>query len=167
MEQVYDLLENNLNYVGSSAIEDTLQDGVPETLESLRQAGIVCWMLTGDKKETAIQIGYSCKLIPGNLWLSTNDEDSNTVLVSIEGTDNTSVEREIQNALHEISKVYSDVCLVVEGGAVDILLEKHVKEFLRICKQCCSVICCRLSPIQKGKVNYFKIISWFLDCECC
>lgn len=65
VEKVYDLLENNLHYVGSSAIEDALQEGVPETLEALRQAGIICWMLTGDKKETAIQIGYSCKLIPG------------------------------------------------------------------------------------------------------
>lgn len=46
---LYDSMENDLEYVGSSAIEDLLQDRVPETIESLMSAGIKIWVLTGDK----------------------------------------------------------------------------------------------------------------------
>lgn len=52
-----------MNVVGATAIEDKLQEGVPETIESFRRAGINTWVLTGDKVETAINIGYSCKLL--------------------------------------------------------------------------------------------------------
>lgn len=48
--------------LGATALEDKLQDGVPETLEELKEAGIKVWMLTGDKLETAENIGYSAKL---------------------------------------------------------------------------------------------------------
>jgi P-type E1-E2 ATPase len=60
---MYDSYEQDLTYIGSSAIEDKLQDGVPETIAMLLQADIRVWVLTGDKQETAIEIGRSCKLI--------------------------------------------------------------------------------------------------------
>ena len=60
--ETYNLLENNLELVGATGIEDRLQDGVPEAIESLRKAGIVVWVLTGDKQETAVNIAYSCRL---------------------------------------------------------------------------------------------------------
>ncbi len=60
---LYDQMETSLTYVGSSAIEDLLQDQVPETIEKLMTAGIKVWVLTGDKQETAIEIGKSCNLI--------------------------------------------------------------------------------------------------------
>ncbi|RWW81255.1 hypothetical protein BHE74_00010387 [Ensete ventricosum] len=53
-------VENNLQILGASGIEDKLQQGVPEAIKSLRQAGLRVWVLTGDKQETAISIGYSC-----------------------------------------------------------------------------------------------------------
>jgi phospholipid-translocating ATPase len=56
-------IENDMELVGASAIEDKLQDNVKPTIEALRKAGIKVWMLTGDKRETAINIGYSCGLI--------------------------------------------------------------------------------------------------------
>ncbi|KAL5208973.1 hypothetical protein ABZP36_004596 [Zizania latifolia] len=56
-------IERNLRFLGASGIEDKLQDGVPEAIEKLRQSGIKVWVLTGDKQETAISIGYSCKLL--------------------------------------------------------------------------------------------------------
>jgi phospholipid-translocating ATPase len=56
-------LEKGLELVGATAIEDKLQDGVPEAIDMLGKAGIKLWMLTGDKQETAINIGYSCKLL--------------------------------------------------------------------------------------------------------
>lgn len=45
------------------------QDGVPETISDLKDSGIKVWVLTGDKMETAINIGYSCKLIGSELVL--------------------------------------------------------------------------------------------------
>lgn len=48
---------NVLSSAGGTAIEDKLQNGVPEAVAALRAAGIHVWMLTGDKLETAINIG--------------------------------------------------------------------------------------------------------------
>ena len=56
-------LECNFRLIGSTAIEDKLQEGVPETIEMIRDSGIKLWVLTGDKIETAINIGYSCRLL--------------------------------------------------------------------------------------------------------
>jgi phospholipid-translocating ATPase len=42
---------------------DELQEEVPETLRDLQRADIRVWMLTGDKLETAMQIGTACNLI--------------------------------------------------------------------------------------------------------
>ncbi|VAH28962.1 unnamed protein product [Triticum turgidum subsp. durum] len=61
--EVCQKLEHSLDILGISAIEDRLQDGVPETIEILRQSGINFWMLTGDKQSTAIQIALLCNLI--------------------------------------------------------------------------------------------------------
>jgi len=61
--KMYDNYETELDYVGSSAIEDKLQDHVPETIAKLIEAEIRVWVLTGDKQETAIEIGKSCHLI--------------------------------------------------------------------------------------------------------
>ncbi|XVF84151.1 hypothetical protein PTKIN_Ptkin17bG0002800 [Pterospermum kingtungense] len=67
LRQTAALVECNLNLLGATAIEDKLQDGVPEAIEALRQAGIKVWVLTGDKQETAISIGLSCKLLTGDM----------------------------------------------------------------------------------------------------
>ncbi|KAJ6803894.1 phospholipid-transporting ATPase 1-like [Iris pallida] len=67
LRQAAALIECRLNLLGATAIEDKLQEGVPETIESLRQAGIKVWVLTGDKQETAISIGLSCKLLTQNM----------------------------------------------------------------------------------------------------
>jgi len=53
----------DLEYAGITAVEDMLQEGVPDTIALLKKAGVRVWVLTGDKVETAIDIGYSCKLL--------------------------------------------------------------------------------------------------------
>lgn len=63
MSRVEDKFERELTLVGATAIEDRLQDQVPETIEFMRNAGIKVWVLTGDKVDTAKNIGYSCKLL--------------------------------------------------------------------------------------------------------
>ena len=63
MENVALELESGLELLGSTAIEDKLQEDVDGTISDIRQAGIQIWVLTGDKVETAINIGLSCKLL--------------------------------------------------------------------------------------------------------
>lgn len=62
----YNRMEWDLTLLGSTGIEDKLQEGVPDSIENLRRAGIVVWVLTGDKQETAVNIAYSCKLFSQN-----------------------------------------------------------------------------------------------------
>jgi len=59
LEVVSDEIEHDLRLLGATAIEDRLQDGVPETIADLKTAGIKVWVATGDKLETAI--GTHCK----------------------------------------------------------------------------------------------------------
>ncbi|KAG4219642.1 Phospholipid-transporting ATPase, partial [Phytophthora cactorum] len=63
LEEVADKIEQELTLLGGTAIEDRRQDGVPDTIELLGRAGIKLWVLTGDKVETAINIGFSCNLL--------------------------------------------------------------------------------------------------------
>ena len=56
-------IEKKIHIVGATAIEDKLQDGVPDTIYNIGKAGIKLWVLTGDKRETAIEIGYSTKVL--------------------------------------------------------------------------------------------------------
>ena len=60
-------IEKDMTIVGASAIEDRLQAGVPDTIATLAEAGIKLWVLTGDKLETAINIGYSAKLLRSDM----------------------------------------------------------------------------------------------------
>lgn len=74
MEELYERYESDLEFVGASAIEDLLQEEVPETIANLMNANIRVWVLTGDKQETAIEIAKSCKLI---------QEDMKEIILSI------------------------------------------------------------------------------------
>lgn len=53
-------IETDLLLLGGTAIEDKLQDNVGQTIKQLKETGIKIWVLTGDKVETAINIGYAC-----------------------------------------------------------------------------------------------------------
>lgn len=67
LESVYEEIESDMRLVGVSAIEDKLQDGVSDCIARLQMAGIKVWVLTGDKQETAINIGYSCQLLTDDM----------------------------------------------------------------------------------------------------
>lgn len=69
LDEVFDKYEQDLVLLGATAVEDRLQDDVPTVLEDLRLAGIRVWMLTGDKFETAKNIGFSCKLLTDEMIL--------------------------------------------------------------------------------------------------
>ncbi|XP_071434117.1 phospholipid-transporting ATPase IK isoform X1 [Pithys albifrons albifrons] len=67
LDRLYEEMEQNLQLLGATAIEDKLQDGVPETIQLLKLGNIKVWVLTGDKQETAMNIGYACKLLTDDM----------------------------------------------------------------------------------------------------
>ncbi|POM65550.1 Phospholipid-transporting ATPase, partial [Phytophthora palmivora] len=62
-------IEQDLELLGATAIEDELQSGVPDAIANLACAGIKIWVLTGDKEETAINIGFACQLVTNEMKL--------------------------------------------------------------------------------------------------
>ncbi|XP_023386939.1 phospholipid-transporting ATPase IC [Pteropus vampyrus] len=79
LDKVYEEIEKDLILLGATAIEDKLQDGVPETISKLAKADIKIWMLTGDKKETAENIGFACELLTEDTTICFG-EDINALL---------------------------------------------------------------------------------------
>ena len=67
MELLEEEIESDMWLVGSTAIEDKLQEEVSETIIAMKEAGIKVWVLTGDKVETAINIGYSAGLLNNDM----------------------------------------------------------------------------------------------------
>jgi magnesium-transporting ATPase (P-type) len=76
VDEVSEKIEHSFKLIGSTAIEDKLQEDVGEVIHDIKQAGVKLWVLTGDKIETAINIGFSCKLIDVEMEVMIIDEDS-------------------------------------------------------------------------------------------
>ncbi|XP_075222064.1 phospholipid-transporting ATPase IF-like [Lycorma delicatula] len=136
-------LENNLQVLGITAVEDRLQEYVPETLASLHSAGIKVWVLTGDKVETAKSIAYSC----GHFKTGT-DLIHLTELTSVD-----SCLRQLDYTRQKVSiEKYRQYGLVVDGSTLSIILSHNPEPFIELAMSCSAVICCRLSPKQKAQV---------------
>jgi phospholipid-translocating ATPase len=151
---VQEKIETNLKLIGATAIEDKLQEGVPKCIEHLRQAGIKVWVLTGDKLETAINIGYASSLLDGEmtLWKIKGGKDhdvSKNLDDVIENLDE--IERQSENG---DAPTFKENALVIEGSALTAIFEEtELKEkLLSIADRCKSVVCCRVSPLQKALV---------------
>lgn len=69
LDKAAEIIEKDMFLLGATAIEDKLQEGVPDTIHTLQAAGIKVWVLTGDRQETAINIGMSCRLITESMNL--------------------------------------------------------------------------------------------------
>lgn len=140
-------LELNMNYLGITAIEDRLQDEVPEVIADLTKAGIILWMLTGDKLETAINIGHSCNLLLHD-----------TVKAMI--TNCETAEEFHQRLVDEYEKIIRvpvnpNTALVIDGRSFLFFDPKDADQrsmLLRIGQGCRSVIACRLTPTQKREM---------------
>ena len=81
MDDVAAKIEHSLTLVGCTAIEDRLQDKVPDTIADLRVAGVKLWVLTGDKMATAINIGYSARLLDASMTkikIEANEDEENS-----------------------------------------------------------------------------------------
>jgi phospholipid-transporting ATPase len=131
------------------------------------------WLLTGDKRETAINIGFSSKLL-----------NSNMTVHKLSGTVREDVLVDLKEIKRRIDEMPDGIhALVVNGDALAIIFEKQKKEedkheeedgedhqvedevsqvFLQAGTQCRSVICCRVTPLQKALV--VKLVK--SSCKC-
>ncbi|CAG8593159.1 6312_t:CDS:2 [Racocetra fulgida] len=142
IEQIAEIIERDLEITGATAIEDKLQDGVPKTIDKLCRAGIRIWMLTGDKRETAINIGYSCSLIKNY---------STTIIID----QNFDLDLTLSQALEHINcKIGKHAVAVVDGATLMVIEQEAalMEKFVELGILCDSVICCRVSPSQKALV---------------
>lgn len=158
LASVADEIECGLEILGATAIEDQLQDGVPETIASIASAGIKIWVLTGDKEETAVNIGRSCRLLRDYMRVVVlNADDPDMCKRQLEYRKQELIEQGIWRPGVESSRL----ALVVDGTSLQYLLpedpeyetqeETETKlELLTLAKQCKAVIACRVSPLQKA-----------------
>ncbi|XP_072978047.1 probable phospholipid-transporting ATPase 4 [Typha angustifolia] len=156
LEHVSDLIEKELILVGATAVEDKLQKGVPQCIDKLAQAGLKIWVLTGDKIETAINIGFACSLLRQGMRqirLSTVD----LIAQDVKKAAKENLLMQITNA-SQMVKLEKDpdaaFALIIDGKTLTYALEDDMKNlFLNLAVDCASVICCRVSPKQKALVT--------------
>uniref|UniRef100_A0A8C2KE89 Phospholipid-transporting ATPase n=1 Tax=Cyprinus carpio TaxID=7962 RepID=A0A8C2KE89_CYPCA len=145
LEECYELIEKNLLLLGATAIEDRLQAGVPETIATLMRADIKIWVLTGDKQETAINIGYSCRLVSHGMSLIIVNEDS------LDATRATLTAH--CSSLGDNLRKENELALIIDGQTLKYALSFEVRQaFLDLALSCKAVICCRVSPLQKSEI---------------
>uniref|UniRef100_A0AAR2LPW5 Phospholipid-transporting ATPase n=1 Tax=Pygocentrus nattereri TaxID=42514 RepID=A0AAR2LPW5_PYGNA len=129
---LYEEVEQGLMLLGATAIEDKLQEGVPETISCLTLANIKIWVLTGDKLETAMNIGYSCNMLR---------DDMNEVFII---SSHTMLELFTDNMAFRIHLISH-----LQAHALEADLEQILLDVACLCK---TVICCRVTPLQKAQV---------------
>ncbi|MFH4974459.1 hypothetical protein AB6A40_001168 [Gnathostoma spinigerum] len=169
-------IENGLDLLGVTGIEDRLQDGVPQCIYALRQAGFVIWVLTGDKVETAVNIAYATKLFSPSMELihldSKNEWDTGKLLrLTISkmreglpvGPKSSSLQRRIdactltnysENSFLSSRSRYSIEYGLVIGGTTlsHCLLPFNMPLFIQVISRSRAVLCCRVTPLQKASI---------------
>ncbi|XP_078052193.1 phospholipid-transporting ATPase IF, partial [Augochlora pura] len=142
-ERAYNQMEGGLTLLGVTAVEDRLQEEVPETLECLRVAGIKIWVLTGDKAETAENIAFLCgQFKEGTEVFRLVDLESSQMCIDRIAY----FERRISLEPH---KQYG---LLVDGCSLSMALRNCPNEFRLLGMTCEAVVCCRLTPLQKSEI---------------
>ncbi|XP_032576601.1 phospholipid-transporting ATPase ID isoform X6 [Drosophila sechellia] len=223
LNAIYEEIESEMQLVGVTAIEDKLQDGVPKSIANLQNAGIKIWVLTGDKQETAINIGYSCQLLTDELAdvfivdgnsveevekqlrqfkesiriynrfrpggfdpFDRLNSDSNMDPLSVTMTQTSAFMQEtnlpptpppppaisVVTFSAECNDLFGDEKGSEDGGTASIVVDENTgfalvvnghslvhclspeleNKFLDIASQCKTVICCRVTPLQKALV---------------
>ncbi|KAG9123661.1 hypothetical protein FRC07_014357 [Ceratobasidium sp. 392] len=159
IDRANELIEHSLLILGATALEDKLQEGVPDAIEQLHRAGIKLWILTGDKLQTAIEIGYSCNLLKA---------DMEVMIISATSADG--ARSQIEAGLNKIASVLGPpavngaarvevpgslkrgFAVVIDGDTLRFALDESLKPlFLNLGTQCDTVVCCRVSPAQKAQ----------------
>ena len=136
LDKAAEIIECDLQLLGATAIEDRLQDGVPDTIHTLQTAGIKVWVLTGDRQETAINIGMSCKLLSEEMTLLVVNEETAAGTRENVNKKLNAIQRQAGASDAEI------LALVIDGKSLTYALEKDLeKSFLDLAVQCKAVIC--------------------------
>ncbi|KAL2319987.1 hypothetical protein Fmac_028956 [Flemingia macrophylla] len=178
LRQTAALIECNLKLLGATAIEDRLQEGVPEAIESLREAGIKVWVLTGDKQETAISIGLSCKLLSADMHKiiinGTSEAECRNLLADAKakyGVRSSSAEHQnlkcntdSKHGGHDIPNDTKSLSMPKwnpgkdEGTTAPLaLIIDGTSLLFDLATSCRVVLCCRVAPLQKaGIVDLIK-----------
>lgn len=136
LDKAAELIEKDFYLLGATAIEDRLQDGVPDTIHTLQTAGIKIWVLTGDRQETAINIGMSCKLISEDMTLLIINEES------AEATrDNLTKKLQAVQSQGTSGEIEA-LALIIDGRSLTFALEKDMEKlFLDLAVMCKAVVC--------------------------
>ncbi|KAM4707629.1 phospholipid-transporting ATPase IC-like [Discoglossus pictus] len=182
LDKVYEEIETNLVLLGATAIEDKLQDGVPQAISKLTKADIKIWVLTGDKKETAENIAFSCELLTDETTIHYGEQINDLLQKRMENQTSGTSQRNHQPYFQSDRKH----ALIITGSwlneilyekkkkklkkknlklkiprsgkekqqktKANILREQRQKNFVDLACECSSVICCRVTPKQKAMV---------------
>uniref|UniRef100_A0A672SMH2 Phospholipid-transporting ATPase n=1 Tax=Sinocyclocheilus grahami TaxID=75366 RepID=A0A672SMH2_SINGR len=155
---LYEEIEQGMMLLGATAIEDKLQEGVPETIACLTLANIKIWVLTGDKLETAMNIGYSCNMlrddmnevfiISGHTMLEIHQK----MEILLSGLDMEKTELYSSDSVFE-ETIIAEYALIINGHSLAHALEADLEQILvDVACLCKTVICCRVTPLQKALV---------------
>ena len=160
--EVYNSIEKNLILLGATIVEDKLQDLVPETIRDLRLAKVKVWMLTGDKMNTAYNIGLSCNLISKKMKtfnIKGKEKKVNKELEDINKEERDQVILDFAKEYQGFRNNYDSLTkpsfgiLVDEKALLTVSQDEQIQKiFLEIAKDAETVICCRVSPLQKSQV---------------
>lgn len=151
--QVAKLIEKDLELLGATAIEDKLQDGVSETIQKLQTGGINVWVLTGDKMETAINIGAACSLLLDDMMQHVVSVPDGTLAEEAHELVQVQLESKLA-AIEKPENAGSTHALIIDGRALAVVLNKEMTQLMMsVGSKCVAVVCCRVSPLQKAEVT--------------
>lgn len=147
-------IESDLTFLGITAVEDQLQEEVPEVIADLAKAGIVLWMLTGDKQETAISIGKSCNLVTRNtkLLFITGMQSVKELEICLEQMLDYIRVNFVSDLNRVLNEKFIELGLVIDGQSLSFFQEDDKlmnRNLMNICSSSRTVIACRLTPRQK------------------
>ncbi|KAG3115428.1 Phospholipid-transporting ATPase 3 [Phytophthora idaei] len=153
IDDLMEEIEEGLELIGATAIEDKLQDGVPQCLANLTRAGIKVWMLTGDKEETAINISYACSLLDNSIQQVIVNATTCPDEAAIRAKLNAAAREFLDGAKGMAGGSEKEISLVIDGEALEMALRPgtapHLLSFAKLCR---AVICNRVSPAQKAEM---------------
>ncbi|XP_048834604.1 phospholipid-transporting ATPase IH-like isoform X5 [Brienomyrus brachyistius] len=166
LAEAYDVIERNFILLGATAVEDRLQDQAADTIESLHQAGIKVWVLTGDKMETAAATCYASRLFRRSTQIlelttkRTEEQSLHDVLFELSRTVLRQRRSMLRESLSGLSNDFQDYGLIIDGATLSAVLKpsedgssgSYKEIFLDICRNCSAVLCCRMAPLQKAQI---------------
>eukprot|EP01101_Sappina_pedata_P001430 TRINITY_DN11515_c0_g1_i1.p1 TRINITY_DN11515_c0_g1~~TRINITY_DN11515_c0_g1_i1.p1 ORF type:complete len:1207 (+),score=299.94 TRINITY_DN11515_c0_g1_i1:472-3621(+) len=156
IDEICNEIEKDFVLVGVTAIEDKLQHHVPEAIDYLMRMNIKVWMITGDQMDTAINIGYSTKLIdPDHILGKINGdskEECKTMLEKLT-SEHVSKGKNKKKKKTNYRQESKELSIIIDGKNLSYVLDSELLPlFLELSTVCRSVICCRVTPLQKAMV---------------